>query len=93
MLINPQVVFTASCFALSEVLPYLPGKSNNLVHLAVTGLNMAKLIPDDVYNKFEASTLDQSTKPNNELNENQVALTIPKGKKNVKIVVHIEFDE
>ena len=61
MFVNPQLVITASMFALSEILPYLPCKQNSMLQLAVTGLNKAKLIPDDVYDKWENRAEIQQT--------------------------------
>lgn len=62
MFVNPQFIITASMFALSEVLPFLPCKPNSMLQMAVTGLNKAKLIPDDVYNRWEAAA-DTSQAP------------------------------
>ena len=89
MFINPQLIVTASCFALSEVLPYLPGNSNNLFHLAVTGLNMAKLIPDDAYHKFESS--DQLNTLSSTPDNDRITVIVSKNT-NVKITIHIEHD-
>jgi hypothetical protein len=57
MLMNPQVVFTASLFVISELLPYLPNKYDSVVHVALDTMNKAKIIPDDVYERMEKNNL------------------------------------
>lgn len=76
-MVNPQLVVTASMFVLSEMLPYLPCKQNSLLQLAVSGLNKAKLIPNDVYANFEsAATNSTSTKPSKQENAKELNVRI-----------------
>jgi hypothetical protein len=53
---NPRVVLAGGLFILSETLPYLPCKSNGVLHIALSSLHSLKLMPDAQFAKFERAS-------------------------------------
>jgi hypothetical protein len=49
---NPQLLIPVGMFLVSELLPFLPCKQNSVLQIAVRGLNVAKIVPDDAYKNF-----------------------------------------
>jgi hypothetical protein len=80
---NPQLIIPVSMFIISEVLPFLPCKQNSVLLIAVRGLNVAKIIPNDTYNNFLKATQNGTN-----INTDKVATiseTVHKMEHNVKI--------
>lgn len=50
---NPQLIFTTSLLILSELMPYLPCKSNGFLHAGLNTLHSLQLISHRQFAKFE----------------------------------------
>jgi hypothetical protein len=48
-----QSAITVALFVFSETLPFLPCKSNGILHVALSSLHSLKLIPDAQFAKLE----------------------------------------
>jgi hypothetical protein len=53
---NPKFILTVGLFCVSELLPFLPIKSNGFVQLAVNILHETKLVTDEQFERLHPSS-------------------------------------
>lgn len=58
----PKPAFTFALFVFSELLPFMPFRSNGLLHAAIEGFHYMRLIPDASYEKMRTAGIETHSK-------------------------------
>jgi hypothetical protein len=57
-----QAALALGLFLFSEIMPFLPFKSNGLLHASIECLHVMKVIPDDSYQRMRVAGMPTSNK-------------------------------